>query len=278
MALIAVCSAKGSPGATTTALAFTLSWQQRVLLAECDPAGGDLAAGFLREVDLDSRGLDRLTSTLARQPLTDVMLWNELVDLAPDGNSARTKLLLPGLADPAQAATWAEPQRHGQAAGWDQLAARLPLIRDGAEEYDIIADCGRLAAAHPATPLITRADLVLLVLHPTLISARAASTALQHLLQPGRPPVALITVGDGDYGTKELALELRTPVAAALPDDSRSAEALNQGRAPRYGRLLRAAAQAESAVRRMYNEDSTRSTKPSVFGRRRVSEEASVVH
>lgn len=206
MALIAVCSAKGSPGATTTALALALTWRRRVLLAECDPAGGDLAAGFLREVALDGRGLDRLTSTLARQPLTDGMLWNELVDLAPAGDSAMTKLLLPGLADPAQAATWGEPQRRGQAAGWDQLAARLPLIRHGAEEYDVIADCGRLAAAHPATLLVARADLVLLVLRPTLISARAASTALQYLLQPGRPPVGLITVGDGSYGTKELAL------------------------------------------------------------------------
>lgn len=278
MALIAVCSAKGSPGATTAALALALSWQRRVLLAECDPAGGDLAAGFLREVALDGRGLDRLTSTLARQPLTDGMLWNELVDLAPAGDLAMTKLLLPGLADPAQAAIWGEPQRRGQAAGWDQLAARLPLIRHGAEEYDVIADCGRLAAAHPATPLVVRADLVLLVLRPTLISARAASTALQHLLQPGRPPVGLITVGDGSYGTKELALELRTPVAAALPDDSRSADALNQGRAPRHGRLLRAASRAESAVRRMYDEDGLRAATPAVLGRARVSEEVGVVH
>ncbi|WP_432976838.1 ParA family protein [Dactylosporangium sp. CA-233914] len=277
MALIAVCSAKGSPGATTTALAFALNWQRRVLLAECDPAGGDLAAGFLREVALDGRGLDRLTSALARQPLTDGMLWNELVDLTPGGESAMTRLLLPGLADPAQAAIWGEPQRRGQTAGWDQLAARLPLLRDGAEEYDVIADCGRLAAAHPATPIVTQADLVLLVLRPTLISARAASTVLQQLLQPGHPPVGLITVGDGSYGIKELALELRTPVAAALPDDSRSATALNSGTAPRHGRLLRAASRAEPAVRRMYGEDNTRSATPAVLGRRRVSEEAGVV-
>ncbi|MEV6928460.1 ParA family protein [Dactylosporangium sp. NPDC051485] len=278
MALIAVCSAKGSPGATTTALALALRWPRRVLLAECDPAGGDLAAGFLCEVALDGRGLDRLTSTLARRPLTANTLWNELVDLAPDGDSARTKLLLPGLADPAQAATWGEPQRTGQAAGWDQLAAQLPMIRDGAEEYDVIADCGRLAAAHPATPLITKADLVLLVLRPTLISARAASAALQHLLQPGRPPVALVTVGDGSYRTKELALELRTPVAAALPDDTRSADALSQGITPRHGRLLRAAGRVDPAIRRISEEDRLPAATPAVLGRRRVDEEADVVH
>ncbi|MEV6922964.1 ParA family protein [Dactylosporangium sp. NPDC051485] len=278
MALLAVCSAKGSPGATTTALALALTWPRRVLLAECDPAGGDLAAGFLREVALDGRGLDRLTSTLARRPLTDGMLWNELVDLAPAGDAARTKLLLPGLADPAQAATWAEPQRRGQAAGWDQLAALFPTLRDGADEYDVLADCGRLVVAHPATPLVTRADLVLLVLRPTLISARAASIALQHLHQPGRPPVGLITIGDGSYGTKELALELRTPVVAVLPDDRRSADALHSGRAPRFGRLLRAAGRAESAIRQRSDEDGTRTAPPARSGRRRSNEEVGVVH
>jgi Mrp family chromosome partitioning ATPase len=277
MALIAMCSAKGSPGVTTTALALALGWQRRVLLAECDPAGGDLAAGFLREVPLGGRGLDRLTSALARQPLTDGMLWNELVDLTPGGDSAMTKLLLPGLADPAQAAIWAEPQRRGQAAGWEQLAARLPLIRDGVEEYDVIADCGRLAVAYPSTPLVARADLVLLVLRPTLVSACAASAALQHLLQPGRPPVGLVTVGDGSYGTKELALELRTPVVAALPADSRSADALSSGSAPRHGRLLRAAGRTEPAIRRMRDEGNAWFVAPALPSRRRVSEGAGVV-
>ena len=83
MALIALCSAKGSPGVTVTALAFTLTWTRRpVILAECDPAGGDIAAGYLREVQLDGRGLGQLTASLHRGHLAEDS-GDQLVDLAP---------------------------------------------------------------------------------------------------------------------------------------------------------------------------------------------------
>jgi len=41
-------SAKGSPGVTTTALSFALTWTTPVIVAECDPSGGSVLAGFLR--------------------------------------------------------------------------------------------------------------------------------------------------------------------------------------------------------------------------------------
>ena len=47
MAIVALLSAKGSPGVTTTALACALSWRRRLVLAECDPAGGSILAGYL---------------------------------------------------------------------------------------------------------------------------------------------------------------------------------------------------------------------------------------
>ncbi len=42
MSLIGLCSAHGSPGATTTALAFAATWPEhrRCLLIEADPFGG----------------------------------------------------------------------------------------------------------------------------------------------------------------------------------------------------------------------------------------------
>ena len=42
--LIALCSAKGAPGVTTSGLALALSWPRPVVLAELDPAGGDVLA------------------------------------------------------------------------------------------------------------------------------------------------------------------------------------------------------------------------------------------
>jgi len=47
MSLIALAAAK-SAGVTTSALALAGVWPGPVLLAECDPAGGDINAGLLR--------------------------------------------------------------------------------------------------------------------------------------------------------------------------------------------------------------------------------------
>jgi hypothetical protein len=250
MALIVLCSAKGSPGVTVTALAFTLTWNRRVILAECDPAGGDISAGYLREVRLDGHGLGRLTVSLARRRLAED-LWTQLVDLAPAEHTAMTRLMLPGLSDPAQAAPWAERRIPGQPSGWEQLAHLLRSMEGGNAGFDVIVDYGRLSAANPPAPILAAADTVLLVLRPTLPAVRAAAVALAGLSVPGRAPVGLVTVGEGTYGSKELALELRTPVVAAMPDDPRMADVLSHGGERHHGRLLRFAARAETDVWRM---------------------------
>ena len=48
MTIVTICSSKGSPGVTTLACAIAATWPQnrRILLAECDPSGGDIAARF----------------------------------------------------------------------------------------------------------------------------------------------------------------------------------------------------------------------------------------
>ena len=43
MALIVLAADKGAPGVTTAATALGAVWPRPVLLAECDPSGGDLA-------------------------------------------------------------------------------------------------------------------------------------------------------------------------------------------------------------------------------------------
>ena len=42
MALIALAADKGAPGVTTAAVALGAVWPRPALVAECDPAGGDL--------------------------------------------------------------------------------------------------------------------------------------------------------------------------------------------------------------------------------------------
>lgn len=249
MALIAMCSAKGSPGVTTTALAFTLSWKRRLVLAECDPAGGDLAAGYLREVRLDGRGLGRLTASLARRRLADD-LWTQLVDLAPRRETALTRLALPGLTDPAQAAGWAQRFQRGEPTGWEQLAGLFAAMATAGGGFDVIADCGRLVAEHSPLPVLAAAEVVLLVVRPTLPAARAASVALVGLAALSGAPVGLVTVGPGGYGSREFAAELGVPLVAAMPYDPAAAR-LGSGAARHPGRLLRFAARIEPAVWRL---------------------------
>jgi MinD-like ATPase involved in chromosome partitioning or flagellar assembly len=243
VALIAVCSAKGSPGATVTALAFTLSWTRRTILAECDPAGGDIAAGYLREIPLGERGLAQLTASLHRRRLAED-LWTQLVDLAP-GKNAMSRLVLPGITDPGQAL--------GLTTGWEPLAQHFRSLESGTQGYDVIADCGRLGTVHPPTPLLAAADAVLLVLRPTLPSIRAAAGALAGLRRDGMGPIGLVMVGEGEYGHRETAAQLRAPVVAGLPDDPGTAKVLCTGGEVHRGRLLRAAARAEHDVWEMIN-------------------------
>ena len=47
MAVVALASASGSPGVTTTALGLALLWPRPVLLVEADPTGGSRLAGRL---------------------------------------------------------------------------------------------------------------------------------------------------------------------------------------------------------------------------------------
>ena len=258
MALMAICSAKGSPGATVTALALTLTARRPVVLAECDPAGGDIAAGYLREVQLGQRGLGQLTASLHRGHLMEDF-WGQLVDLAPGSQTALTRLLLPGLADPFQAARWAEVRRPGDRSGWQQLAD-LFIGDDTAARYDVIADCGRLSAGFPPAAVLAAANVVLLVVRPTLPSMRAAAVGLGSLRGDDRPPVGLVVVGDRPYGTREIAAQLGLEVVVTLPVDDATASVLSLGGIHNRGQLMRAATRAHDLVWRL----AVRATVPAV--------------
>jgi hypothetical protein len=80
MALIALISAKGSPGVTTTALALALTWTSPVILAECDPSGGSVLPGFLRGQLGTDRGLMPLAAAELRSERLATDFWQHLVD------------------------------------------------------------------------------------------------------------------------------------------------------------------------------------------------------
>jgi hypothetical protein len=231
--LVAICSAKGSPGVSVAALALASMWPSPVVLAECDPAGGDLRTGYLRgEVDTAGRGLGRLAAAARRPEVTDLrgLLQEQLYALHPDGGL----LWLPGIDEPGQASV--------AAASWGRLGQTFAALETAAPTgYDVIADCGRLAAPAPVSGLLTSADLVLLAVRPTVPSVASAAAWLpqlrRHLPEPRR--LQLLVIGDGSFRGPEVAAALDLRTAGSLPADLAAAAVLT-GAAPTGRNLARA--------------------------------------
>ena len=236
--LYALVSAGGAPGVTTAAIALALGWPRPVIVAECDPSGGDVLAGLLGGSVPAGRGLMEFAIDAGRGGPAQGNAAGELVPLDDGG----TRLLLPGLTDPRQAP--------GLSSAWPAVAASL-----AAAAHDVIADCGRLdAGAGQPLPVLSAARTVAIVLRPTLRqvwAARARVEMVSQLTGPAR--LALLLTGPGTHTAREIAHTLGVPVAAVLPDDGRAAALLSDGLgSQRYlnsGALLRAARSAGRALR-----------------------------
>ncbi len=245
MAVIALISAKGSPGVTTTALAMTLSWPRPVLLVEADPAGGDILAGYVRGQMPMDRGLVQVAVS-ARHNRIAADFNSALVDLAKP-KSPVSRVLLSGLADPAQAATVGPV--------WDRLAAHFALLGHPDSGTDVIIDCGRLSTTFAPLPLIAAADIVLIVVRATLRSASAAKSAVAAaqvgLGAVGRDRIGLLVIEGGEYRTGELTKALQVPLVTTIPWRPGEAAALSDGigRIADSSALMRAARGVEGAIR-----------------------------
>jgi hypothetical protein len=158
MALIALAADKGSPGVTTAALALGAVWPARAIVAECDPAGGDLvyrlpgSDGGPLDPNL---GLLSLAAT-ARRGLHPGQVWEHTQVLSGGLD------VLVGLATAEQAG--------GLSGLWSVFGQALSLIPDA----DAFADCGRLGPATPMAELMAHAAMVLLL-------ARATPDGVAHL-------------------------------------------------------------------------------------------------
>lgn len=240
MTVIALCSAKGSPGVTAAGLALTLTWPGRCVLAECDPAGGSVQAGYLAGALPADRGIRELAVAALRDQDLRQVWWGQLVDLQPPGLH---RLLLPGISDPVQSGALRPV--------WDRLAGFFTELAGGEPGFDVIVDCGRLAAPNPPWPMLARADAVLLVVRPALPGLAAAIPTLRTLRDQladhtgGASSLGLLITGPGDQPIRTAASQLQTPVVASLPDDPRTAGVLTHGGTVRMNSpLMRAAAAA----------------------------------
>jgi hypothetical protein len=149
--LIALCSDKGSPGATTTALALGSAWATLVVVVEADLAGGDLS------IRLRPNG-----AALPEAPTLLTVAAAARAHPGPDVVSKHAHVLS------ARVAVVPAPIGHEQMAGvgdWEPLAEAL-----GDSEVPILADLGRLHAGSRVTGIAARADLVIVVGRPDATS------------------------------------------------------------------------------------------------------------
>ena len=230
MSLIAFASAKGSPGVTTTAVAVTGSWpsDRRVLLAEFDPAGGDLAPRFGLQPD---PGVVELGST-HRRGLTAETIWAHTQSL-PGGIP-----VLVGPPSPEQALALRE--------FWTAAGPAMATLPD----TDVIMDCGRVGPNSPVVEVLHHAAIVVLVVRPDFEGISHLRARLARQLTSAR--TAVVLVGDRPYSAAEVAEVIEAKVAAVVADDPRAAALLgghpgNQGTLRRSA-LMRSARELSQAL------------------------------
>lgn len=238
MAVITLCSASGSPGVTTTAIGLAMSWPRPVLLVEADPSGSNgLLAGIFRGGREYDVGLLELRSS----PLA---VSDALRDVVRPIEGANVSFVV-------------GTQTHSQAAGmsglWAPLAEALADLERAGQ--DVIVDAGRLGLVGSPEPLLSWADLTLLLTRTSLPALAGARTWAEDLRSPSattwREP-GLLLVGEAQpYGKGEVTNALGLPVVATIADDAAAAAVYHRGATPPrrfdsgpYVRSLRAAAAA----------------------------------
>lgn len=228
---------KGSPGATTTALALGHALAGSRLVIEADASGGDLAFRLRK----DGRPLPESPTVLtavaaARSTAGGVSLDAYSHDLG-DGLS-----VIPGqmAAEQASNLEW-----HSLA----RLARRTP--------HSVVVDLGRIHGASPTLPLAVESHLLLPVLRPSVAATVRMLDRLERLVPqlaatrdapPALLPVVVVAARHAARVVTEIAELLRTsPIAPAvvgvewLADDPSAVSALYAGSLLRRGALTRSA-------------------------------------
>jgi hypothetical protein len=200
MRTVAIASAKGAPGVTTTALLLA-SRIEGAVVVEADPDGSSLAVryGLGREPGL---------TTLAAATSRDSEVWREH---AQDAGGVAV-LVGPDAAGTA-GSLW-------KMAG-DTIAARLARA-DGVA----VVDVGRYRG--PA-PMLRVADLVLVAVNPVADQLVALSHRMSELRSTTSGDISVLLVGAGPYTALNVEADLGVDVIAHLPHDPTAAETLRVG-------------------------------------------------
>ena len=203
MALLVCGSVKGAPGVTVSALAITsaLRGHAGLLVADCDPAGGDVAA---RLGVPDAPGIVELAAATRTADMNGLTANRHSQGLA----SGVRVLAMPAGASQAGAAMveLASLPRHPIAE-----VARVPGMV-------VVADVGRLGSGLPTRPITAASDMVAVVVRPELDAVAHLKDALPRL-RATTPRLGLVLVGRGHYQPAEVGEAAEAPVLGVLPWD-----------------------------------------------------------
>lgn len=232
--LVALCSFKGSPGVTTSALAMAACWPTgtQPVVVECDPAGGDIFARFRLE---PVPGLVSLAAAARRSVGPGVLAQH--TQRLPGG--------LPVVVGPAGA-------EQARAALGEITHHQAAVLRAAADQDGmvVLADCGRVDPDSSALPIVRAADALVLLVHARDDQLTHVATRLATATRWARTR-GLVLVGEG-YPTSEVEKGLGIGVMGRIPHDPKGAAILSgtahAGRGPAHTPLGHAAARLAASM------------------------------
>jgi hypothetical protein len=204
---IALVSAKGSPGVTTSAVLLAAVWPTPAVMLEADPAGGDLR-GWYAGADGDpvlraDRGLVSLLSSHHGSSADGEGLLAGHVQPLPGGLP-----VVVGLDSPAQV----EALR----AQWSRLATAIST-----HEGDVLVDLGRCRMPDEvlSAPLLRVCRRTLLVCRPTVASVAHARDLHVQLRQAGADVEVLVIGSSSGRNDVSGVLGVASDLVHQLPAD-----------------------------------------------------------
>lgn len=231
MALIGLTSLSGSPGVTTTAVAWATASQTPTLLIEADLTGGSpILAGRFRSAIAHERSLLALATYDLEASTTDVLREQAL----PLPGAVADSKVVPGLSEHSQAAA--------MSGVWPDLGLALQEL-SSVQGLDVLVDLGRLNAASPPWVLLEHLEQVLVLAQatlPGLITLHNNLPGLATRLTRAALGVVLITPPQEGFGVKEAGQVLApVPVVAQLGYLPKAAAAYSLGWQQASTRALR---------------------------------------
>ncbi len=220
MTVTSFVSIKGAPGVTTLACLVGASWPEgrKVMVAECDPSGGDLAARF----ELSSREGWPALLAAARRSGTEADIASHLQQL-PGGLDVLVATRGLDVLDASRS-----------------MNALLSNSRSASEHaWDVLIDLGRLAPDDRASAAwLEHSDVVVVCSRSDAASVVRIRERAPVLLERYPDRVCLAIVGSGDHAISEIQRFTGIPVLAVVPFDPTSA-AVATGRRQSRRRLRR---------------------------------------